>query len=115
MFKWLFGKGASEAGKRTDTIAESKRFEGAQQMVLKRATALKQEYDRTGADSEITQNIEAYKDPTYIAGVRDAIFSSVRDRRQRGAHEILPAVATMFMTMANEAFPSHHSFETFSH
>jgi hypothetical protein len=113
MFKWLFGKGSPEPEKKSPG-GDTANFEGAFNMVLERAAALKKEYERTRSNAEITMNIEAYQDPDYIVGCRDTILSTLHDPSVRPAHEILPVVATMFMTMATEVFPSNVGLESFS-
>ena len=118
MFKWLFRTNAAEAKDNKGRAADPERFEGAYQMVLTRAAALKKEYDRTYADPtidlEVRKNLETYKDPAYLVGSRNTILSTAQDSRYKAVHEILPVVATMFMTMATEVFPSNAGFERFS-
>ena len=113
MFKWLFGRG-SEANK----TEETRRFGQAHQMVLTRAAELKKEYERTLADPvtnlEIRKTLETYEDPEYIVGCRDIILSTTEDPQFRDAHQVLPVVATMFMTMVDEAFPSNSTATRFS-
>ncbi len=113
MFKWLFEKGSSEPEKEEKARHDAARFDSAYNMVMERAAALKKEYERTRTDPEITENIATYQDPGYIVGCRDTIFSTINDPSLGSAHEILPVVATMFMTMASEAFPSSMGFESF--
>ena len=87
-------------------------------MLSARAAALKKEYDRTHADPtiniDVTKNLETHKDPAYLVGCRNAIFATVENPRYRSAHQILPSVATMFMTMASEALASNSSISRFS-
>ena len=108
MLKWLFGK--REPEKR----AEAERFDASYLMILERAAALKKEYERTRMNAEITANIKAYEDPEYITTARDTIFSTMTDEAFKPAHGILPVVASSFMTMATEMFPSDRGFEQFS-
>lgn len=112
MFKWLFGKGAAEPEK-PKVVGQNANFDSAFDMVMERAAALKKEYERTRTNLEITQNISAYQDPAYIVGCQDTILASIKDPDLRPAHDILPVVASMFMTMASEVFPSNLGFESF--
>jgi hypothetical protein len=118
MFKWLFRRNAAAANETEDSAADFERFESAYQMLSARAAALKKEYDRTHADPtiniDVTKNLETYKDPAYLVGCRNAIFATVEDPRYRGAHQILPLVATIFMTMASEPLSSNSSIPRFS-
>src|SRR6266478_5831056 len=118
MFKWLFRRNAAAANETEDSAADFERFESAYQMLSARAAALKKEYDRTRADPtiniDVTKNLETYKDPAYIVGCRNAILATVEDPRYRSVHQILPSVATMFMTMASQALGSNSSISIFS-
>jgi len=111
MFKWLFGMGRPAPD--TKEVADNRRFENAVGMMMERSAALKKEYERTRANSEITQNIGAYTDPAYLVGCRDAILSTTDNTDLEAARQTLSEVATMFMTMASEVFPSSVGFESF--
>lgn len=107
MFKWLFG------GSNKTEPTQAQRFDAAHKMVMERATNLKQEFERTRNNPEITENLKQYSDPAYIAGSRDAVFLTIKRPEFQSATQILPLTATMFMTMASHAFDSPSRFEDF--
>lgn len=93
-------------------------FDASYKLLLSRGEALKKEYDRTYADpktdSELKKILDQYSDPEYVRGIRVAISASAQDCNYEHAFQILPLVATMFMTMASSAFASDSGFSSFS-
>ena len=116
MFKWLFGTGTAD--KPTPANTHGGNFAKAYDMMLERGEEIKKEYDRTLADpsinAEVTQNLEAYKDPVYIAQARNTIFSMLEEPRYSAAKNILHLTSTMFMTMAGKLIEPTSEISSFS-